>query len=265
MPDDDPDIPDLVDGVPIDEGGDATNGEAADVPAEADEAEADTDGTDDTADGSSGGTAGFSSDVRAPGGEEAPTFDVSDEVRVPARFKEIHEARRQAAEVFRNLSEKRIEALQAAKRLSPRGAERWAQNMVQAHLRDTVQAYIVEVEPLMSRVDAGEWYWRNAPLGTIEFDDLAARVDDASAPDPVPIEGLRDYVTADGEFSRSISHKQHPEGTAYGTRTVTESTTVVMPVEISREAFRATNSFLADIGLDLAPDEAEQVKSFTWE
>jgi hypothetical protein len=271
MPDDDPDIPDLVDGVPIDEAGDATNGEAADVPGEVDEAEADTDGTDDTADGSSGGTAAVSL-LRAPNADAAPNVDVTDDVRIPARYKAIHEARTSAVEAFRDLSKRRMQAYEAAQNYPPENARAFADRLVESHLRDTVRAYVSEVEPLITRIeDVADWYWTEVPLGKIEFDELMVQVqeeppglnrgapveiEEHKMPEPVKFEGLRDFVTAQDEYTRSLTVEFEPPGTAYGTEQRVEKTTVIMPTEISRAAFRVTNTFLADIGLDLSPAEA---------
>jgi hypothetical protein len=209
--------------------------------------------------------------LRAPAGDDAPDVDVTDEVRVPARYQAIHEARQAAAEAFRDLSQRRLQAVDAARGLPPEDREGFVDRLVESYLRDTVRAYVIEVEPLMTRVEVGDWYWNDLPLGTIEFGQLELRVeedapglnrgrgvdvDQTRHPEPVEIVGLRDFVTSPDEFSRSLTVEVEPTGTGYGTREEVVSETVVMPTEISREAFRAANSFVADVGLDLS---AEQV------
>jgi hypothetical protein len=208
--------------------------------------------------------------LRAPDGDEAPDVDVTDEVRVPARYQAIHEARMAAVEAFRDLSQRRLQAVDAARGLPPEDREDFVDRLVESYLRDTVRAFVLEVEPLMTRVEAGDWYWSDLPLGTIEFEQLQLRVEEESPglnrgrgvdvdqsrqPEPVEIVGLRDFVTAPDEFRRELAVEIEPRGTAYGTREETVSETVTMPTEISREAFRATNSFVADVGLDLTQDD----------
>lgn len=84
------------------------------------------------------------------------------------------------------------------------------------------------------------------------YDVLKEHRDDPAL-EPTWAERGVDWI--DRWVQHDVTQKIEPRGTGYGTRTREVSETVTMPTEISREAFRATNSFLADVGLDLTQDD----------
>jgi hypothetical protein len=207
---------------------------------------------------------------------DAPDLDVTDELRVPARYQAIVESREHAREAFRNTTRWRVEVMSG---LSIRDREERAEaatRLCNSRLRDAVEAYIMELEPLLTSCEAGERYWIELPLGEIEFPELEAvadlggrgrrgPVEQTLAPDPVPITGLAGYLEAPGTFERSITAEVEPRGMDYGSKTVTDSAEKVMPSDVSRRAFRACNQFCSDVGLDLSPSEDDVVKAFDWE
>jgi len=261
------DIPDLVDGVPVEE------------PEDTDTDDTDTDSPDPEPDPDPDPDIPRST-LRAPDGDASDVdVDVTDEIRLQARYKAIHEAREHVTETLRDLSNQRMQALQS---LSPKmgSAERReeAERMVAVHLKDTVTAYVTEIEPLLSRLDGGTYYYHNLPLGRITFDELrlhiqkenpgfdsgmAVEIDERRHPDPVEITGLAEYLEAPDTFEREITTTVEKPGVLPGNEDLTRQQVIAMPVDISRAAFRAANEFCADIGLGLQPSDANEDASFT--
>jgi hypothetical protein len=264
------DIPDLVDGVPVE-------------PDDTDDT--DTDDTDDTDSPDPDPDPEPDPDIprstlRAPDGAASDVdVDVTDEIRLQARYKAIHEAREHVTETLRDLSNQRMQALQT---LSPKmgSAERReeAERMVAVHLKDTVTAYVTEIEPLLSRLDGGTYYYHDLPLGKITFDELRLRVqqdapglnrgpgvdiDERRHPDPVEITGLAEYLEAPDTFERELTTTVEKPGILPGNEDLTRQQVIAMPADISRAAFRAANEFCADIGLGLQPSDANEDASFS--
>jgi len=265
------DIPDLVDGVPVEE------------PEDTDDTDTDTDDTDspepDPDPDPDPGPDIPSSALRAPDGEVSDVdVDVTDEIRLQARYKAIHEAREHVAETLRDLSNQRIQAQQnLSSRLGVDKRREEAGRLVAVHLKDAVTAYITEIEPLLTRLDGAEWYYHELPLGKVTFDELRVTETDTSGsglggnekvvarrqPDPVEITGLAEYLEAPDTFKREMSATVQQPGVLTGQKTRRAHQVTAVPGDISRAAFRAANEFCADIGRGLKPSDADEDASFS--
>lgn len=139
---------------------------------------------------------------------------------------------------------------------------------------EAVAGYITELEALLSSLDDGEEYWENEvvlhdtiepPAEAIElFEEHVVRTPDGmTRPQPceVKIEGLKQFI----EFGASISLSW---GVAYRGNSGMERETFEVerpiPRRISDYAYRLTNRFLRDIGLDAKLEDVRETKEVEW-
>lgn len=139
---------------------------------------------------------------------------------------------------------------------------------------EAVCGYIMEIEPLLSSLDAGEEYMSEVLLVDTEIDPPAEAVDvweDRVMPLPdgharpeahsVVIQGLEDFINVGSVISASW-RVVYPNGS--GIESETFDIQQPMPRRASDYAYRLTNRFLRDIGLDAKLENVRETKDIEW-
>jgi len=147
-------------------------------------------------------------------------------------------------------------------------------------LLTAVQSYLREVEPLMLETypEIGKEYWQKAELGTVQIpppESLSPEnagsvhtdvitVDETASPEEVHLEGIGTLlgreVWLSGEFEARVTKRG-----VGGEVTQKDTNSVLIPRPVIMKAFREANMFLADVGLDLDPDDERPMNNLSWE
>jgi hypothetical protein len=201
------------------------------------------------------------------------------------RLQEIHEAKQEATSAVRNSEFQEVE-------FSRRFGNEDGQRMAARNVRKAVETYILEVEAIYQRTEAGRELWANAPLGELSLDELAPGLDldgedvltvadveirsrgdlsyDVTREDDpfsrgrgavtdatVSVAGVGTFV--DGLAGRVTATVTEESGTGWanGVEETTRTAELVAPIWLSREALRATNALLteSDVGVQLVSDD----------
>jgi hypothetical protein len=114
------------------------------------------------------------------------------------------------------------------------------------------QQFIAEVEPLLRpetppslEAQSGRDYWTGEEVGRVQFPDGSS----------AEVESLRQYHET--EWPINYTYSETTSEPPYGRREETQVARVYPPLSMSRTAKRLTRLFLADVGLDIAPGEAD--------
>lgn len=139
---------------------------------------------------------------------------------------------------------------------------------------EAVCGYIMEIEPLLSSLDAGEEYMSEVLLVDTEIEPPAEAVDvweDRVMPLPdgharpeahsVVIQGLEDFINVGSVISASW-RVVYPNGS--GIESEMFDIQQPMPRRASDYAYRLTNRFLRDIGLDAKLENVRETKDIEW-
>lgn len=139
---------------------------------------------------------------------------------------------------------------------------------------EAVSGYITEIEPLLSGLDAGDEYMSDVLLVDTEIAPPAEAIElwekhiirtpdgvKRPEPHPVKIQGLGEFITAGSAISASWRVVWR------GSSAMEEETFQVqrpMPRQVSDHAYRLTNRFLRDIGLDAKLEDMRETKDIEW-
>lgn len=180
-----------------------------------------------------------------------------------ARLRSLFEARDEAAEAIREATLHEIE-------LEERGHDE-ATQVVDEHVRTNVMAYVLECEPLLKNTEAGAEYWNDYSLGPMRLPDspptdrnwevgptrtvyLGDRwIDEGSGTILIP--GIGAFVNLPSPIQVEWTGTVHPYTGETESEAVTENYPV--PRAISEDVFRAINRLLADLGIGLEAEAAE--------
>lgn len=171
------------------------------------------------------------------------------------RLRSIHEARDRCREVY--------EVTQDPTQSSDGGA-------IAAAYRAAVENYVGEIEGLLRRYDWDDDesnLWTGKEIGTVTLrppaelrelqrsDGVTVIDDEGMEPEEIAITGLRDYMDAQPPFRHRfwIRVRQRHKGT----REITGAAVSEMPVNLSYQAFRYANDFLARVGFDVEIESSE--------
>lgn len=191
--------------------------------------------------------------------------DSVDEFVERTRLKQIHEARKAAADAIEGAALRKTQLRRDGVRKDE------ARELARETARSGVERYVLEVEARYKRTEAGRKLWHDAELGTISVHDPLTWEDEPDEVtqitvhpaagielrngDRVAVVGVRAFV--DGFHAASVeAEAKVPTATsANPNAAVSETLTAALtpPVRISREAFRATNALIAesDVGVKI--------------
>mgnify|MGYP000078864157 CR=1 FL=1 len=140
-----------------------------------------------------------------------------------------------------------LDRLQAIDRLQFETRGPVAEDRVATLYQRTVQLYVQQVETILDPVEAPttEW-WQGRWIAEFEL----------PTDEVVEIEGLAQYVDLDESLTYTVKEEHKPHGAHVGEMREVERT-VVPPVGVHRNAFRATNRALADQGIEFDTRERD--------
>lgn len=199
------------------------------------------------------------------GEETIHVADNVDEFVQRSRWQQILEAREEARDALRSAS------LQRAQLRSDGLDHQEARRLSRESLRGAVESYVLEAEPIYQRTEPGQKLWGGVDLAMVALPDLfvanlgedeevadveivtrdgtefVVRRRDEGTP-VVQLRGVQDYLALARAYVRyqvvgqTLDRLGNPK--ADREETVRAST----PVNVSREAFRATNALLNHVG-----------------
>lgn len=203
-------------------------------------------------------------------GERDEVLQTPEQRAESARVEDIFTARREARESFKVATE------YETKRLSHRAdpnmqavSEAEVEQLTARNISRHVLAYVEEVMYYLETMSAGEFYWREVDLGSVDPQDTidvergdAAFQGFVGDGGTVEFTGLKDYVASGGEVS--VRYWSYDDGGKHGLGDFPEkkTVTIAVPAEISRRAWQATNSFVeSGMGLELEQKSSEVVNA----
>lgn len=214
----------------------------------------------------------MSRDDHADGGDDlgtswAPGADSLDEFSDRARLQTLFETRHEAAEAIRRAPIRELELEHKTTEYNP-------QYLVDRIVRAGVTAYILEAEPLLRNTEPGRELWSNHQLRPVHLPEYApahpdgewehvsmaepAGIDAGRDADMIQLEGLGDYVTLPDpielDYTGLLNRPDHSD-------TVTVTTRIGVDRETSTDVFRALNKLLADLGIGLDAETAEDTEA----
>lgn len=204
----------------------------------------------------------------------AVVADGIDEYVDKMRLKMLYSAHEKAAKQVRNLP---------AARLDARGSRERAKAATAATLRGAVETYIYEAEPLFGHTEIGVELWTDAELGPVPLFNAVPGVEwrDAESfdfggrlPDGVEVSrdggrpmlrlrGIRTYLDYTGTEIR-VTSEQDVAYSRTGTTTETDVYELWPSAGLSRDAYRATNLLLSELGIGISA-EIDDVDAVTWD
>jgi hypothetical protein len=152
------------------------------------------------------------------------------------RLSDIVEARRHCREQFRRAREASL-----TNQLSDQGSR-----ILALH---AVREYALELETLMeppgdSESAAGTDYWNEKEIGQIPLPDS-----NELGKESIRVSGVSQLVNRD--WPLHIKYGSETQDPVHGKSVQAEQTAVYPPLSVSERAFRACNSFCAEVGLDV--------------
>lgn len=179
-----------------------------------------------------------------------------DELSQRARMRELYETRRDVRERRRKIHDAQY---LGGMNLSPEKAA--------TLYRDTLGVYLRELHPLITKIyeETGKEYWEEYELGSVEIQPPEEADGDGGRSAEYVVEtggskvwrfdGLKSIFEAPESLTAEFEVTKHEYPRGRFKTTVTASRQI--PFHILDNAYTASNEFLADIGLDLDPDEGE--------
>jgi hypothetical protein len=175
------------------------------------------------------------------------------------RLRELYDQRREVQEVRRDLE---MKVAQSTALPGESGFEREQAERVYA---TALESYLMELEPLAVHryPDIGEEYWTEKPLGVARYEppDISDEVDGTieeleTEPDAKTVEfvGLGSIIDQPLEFTFTFTAPVDIHGSV-NNDPITVQETYPVRKNVLDAAYRQANLFLAEIGMDIDPEE----------
>jgi hypothetical protein len=199
------------------------------------------------------------SDTQEIPNEIVQVADSVDEFVERTRHSQILEAKERAAEALRKVGGHRLEARQSGQ------PDHEAERLVREMARSAVESYVLECEALFQKTPEGNILWEDAPLAEFTIGDGlglkhrdidVVEVNDDIARDPdesLRVVGVGQYPDLGGWVNVTYEETLNRRGSPTTEKTARLELTV--PVDVSREAYRATNTLLTALDLGVKTGE----------
>ena len=185
--------------------------------------------------------------------------DNVDEFVERTRHRQILDSKERAAEALRKVGGHRMEARRSGQ------PEHEAQSLVREMARSAVESYVLECEALFQGTPEGNILWDDAVLAEFTIGDAlglehrdidAVEVNDGMSRNPaesVQVVGVGQYPDLGGWVDVTYEETLNRRGSPTTEETARLELTV--PVDVSREAYRATNTLLTALDLGVKTGE----------
>ncbi|MDS0223796.1 hypothetical protein NDI54_20930 [Haloarcula sp. S1AR25-5A] len=185
--------------------------------------------------------------------------DNVDEFVERTRHRQILDAKERAGEALRKVGGHRLEAHRSGQ------PDHEAERLVREMARSAVESYVLECEALFQGTPEGNILWDEAPIAEFTVGDAlglehrdidAVEVNDGiprDSAESVQVVGVGQYPDLGGWVDVTYEETLNRRGSP-----TTEETTrleLTVPVDVSREAYRATNTLLTALDLGVKTGE----------
>lgn len=197
---------------------------------------------------------------RRPHEEAVLIADNVDEFVQRQRYQQIFDARSEAGRAIRESETRKLDAVQSGLDLPE------AEAVMRQTVRKAVESYVLECEPLYQQTEVGTALWSDTDLATVRALECVAGAspDDVGQlsllgtgglavqdhPLTIQVGGVGDYMAFNNLRAR-LSRTESLNRRSAATQTDDKQVTLSTPVWLSREAFRATNALLNDLGVGI--------------
>ncbi len=198
----------------------------------------------------------FTDDDTIELGTSGESIDTPEELKERQRLNDIHSARREARQSFKEQTDIHLNRLlELAQTGRSPVTKSQADELAARNVYRNVATYVEELSYHLQTTEVGSHYWGEVSLGGFRPELPPGCEPVGSGPGRVTVTGLSEFIGLGDDLQ--FTYRTYEDGGKFGNRDFPEEKTVsvAVPTTISQTAFRATNHFVEELlGLELTQE-----------